>query len=249
MDQRIWLQLSRRPDLQSLKRAVRHVPASDIRSESVLRLFLAGYEYGFSLTDNQGRPTKTLYFLLSLLKPRYDWARKDWGPTPEVVRYEDLPENECRAFSRIPRRKGLDGKMQEVPVPWLARPGKWYIRNIADRIKYMGLTFHRSRDWATGLFPNMRAMPVYFVEEGKRRSRVIYLHECEPNWRLNDDVYTGVFYWNYENSSFRPAHGYAVLERLLTEKEDLWDRGGRPLEEQNSAAACAVQAPSSAAAP
>lgn len=181
-----------------------------------MRLFLAGYETGFKLTDSRGRPTKTLYTMVSLLEPYRPWGREEPDDPPEIVRFEDLPENERRAFSRVPRRKKRDGTFEAVSPVWLASPGKWYIRNITSRIKYCSYLFG-GWDWVVDLFPNLRSMMVCYHEDGKRRYRTVYLHECQPNWRLNNGVYFGLYRWNYDHC-YRHRDSHTLLRHLLDEQ-------------------------------
>lgn len=214
MDLRKWLLLNEWQKLKDLDDLIKYVPCSEFRSPDVLRLFAAGRRTGFLLTDADGQPTEALRLMVSFM------------PGVQLCTGRELPDEEKKAFATDV------GTLVEVLV------NTWYLRGMTDRIK-AAFSSMRSwhHQWVWHFLPGLRCAQINYKDpDGKRRRRICYVASCPAEWELSEDVYHGLWRWNYGWRSARPADAYGYLESDATiEAPGGQGPGSRPAGEARAA--------------
>jgi len=180
MDPRKWFLLEGWSVSQQLRPRIKHVPCSEHRSPSVLRLFLAGFTCGFRLTTPTGEPTAALRLMAEIMGA-------------QLVTGAQLPPEELEAFGKAGPTLG------DV---FTAEDGHWYLRDITERVRQAqsstALPAGREQ-WHWIFLPGLDgAVITYKDPDGRRRKRQCWIASCPPNWEMTTDVYKGVFRWTRE---------------------------------------------------
>lgn len=195
MDLRKWFLLNQQPDMKRLGQLIDHYPCSDYRSPNVLKVFLAGLDCRFRLTDGQGQPTDALRVLVEVIGG-------------DLCRAQDLPLQDLRAFT--------DYKSGKLGPDFANR---WFIRNISGRLLGDGAATG-GWGWAwlmfrTGTYhQGLRSKRLTETVDGKKTRRTRYVVCCPVNWELNDNVYQGVWRWRSgQPNTIWDAYGYLEQHR------------------------------------
>lgn len=199
VDLRKWFLDNDLPDTKFLSLQLQHVPRSEVRCDETMKLYQSGFKTKFMLTTPEGEPTRSLRLLCDLMQ--WNWQYGVGREKAQLCRYDQLPDQEREVFGT---------------------PGRWYIANITDRIKYGAGMMNQGQTmaWARQMLPGFKGdLMTYRDPDGKKRKRMYYLAECPPNWRISDGVYTGLWRWTYSNA-YNYHDGYTILQKLTPGRND-----------------------------
>jgi len=197
VDLREWFLFQERPNPEDLRKLIEHYPCSEYRCPIVMRVFLAGFQTGFKLTDEHGQPTDALRVMADAMGA-------------ELCRAEDLPRQERRNF---PDHKGVMDSVFK---------GRWFLRNISTRLR--GDTVAKTgRGWAWPMFRTAKhwgLMGKRLTEtKGDKWRPMRYVAVCPPDWELGDDVYMGLWKWHRDHIRRRVWDSYEYLATHGAERQ------------------------------
>jgi hypothetical protein len=207
VDLRTWFVRNELPKASELDPLVKHIPRSDYRTDNIIRLFLAGRQTGFLLTDAAGQPTESLRLMVSLMA-----GAVPGESDPALCCLRDLTEAEQRAFQKED----------------LGDQNWWCIRNITARVKWARIDLQYNYwPWVHHFLPGLDGAYLRSRDpDGKRHRRVCYIAVCPTRWEMTQRVYEGLWRWNFEHRGdwdgykYRPAKcpdGYGILDRYLSD--------------------------------
>jgi hypothetical protein len=194
LDLRKWFLLQKRLNVDELRELITHVPCTSYRCPNVMKVFLAGFQTEFKLTDSSGQPTEALRVMVRAMGA-------------QLCQAIDLPPEERRNFTDTKQRT-LDPVFKD----------RWFIRNISVRLRCDGgaTGFY---GWAWHMFKtekNLGLLSKRLTETiaGEKQRPMRYLAVCPPNWKLTDQVYQGLWKWRHDDDrTIWDAYGFPSAER------------------------------------